>query len=67
MSPAETPRSYVVETKSGLLQRNLHHLKQIPNGSDSQAKSQISEPKELNIIMTKSRTGTEIHPPKRLC
>ena len=66
-SSAETPRSYVVETQSGLLQRNRHHLKQIPNGSDPQAKSQISEPKEPNIIMTRSRTGTEIHPPERLC
>ena len=37
-SSAETPCSYVVETQSGIIQRNRHHLKPIPNDSDSQTK-----------------------------
>ena len=61
-SSAETPRSYIVETQSGLIQRNRYHLKPIPNlSNDAYLQSE-----SRNVIMTRSRTGTEIHPPERL-
>lgn len=64
-SPAETPRSYVVETPSGMLRRNRSHL--IPLNGDPPSHS---PPLTLNVprspIMTRSRTGTEIRPPDKL-
>jgi hypothetical protein len=65
-SSAETPRSYIVETPSGSIQRNRHHLKPIPSHTSQQSASGHSEPEQPNVIMTRSRTGTEITPPERL-
>ena len=63
---AETPRSYVVETPSGSVQRNRHHLKPIPSDTSQPSTSEHCEPEQPNVIMTRSRTGTEITPPERL-
>jgi hypothetical protein len=65
-SSAEIPRSYIIETPSGSIQRNRRHLKPIPNNTSQQIASGPSEPEQPNVIMTRSRTGTEIIPPERL-
>ena len=60
---ADTPRSYLVETPSGQVRRNRHHLNKVPETSHlSESSNTIPSP---NVIMTRSRTGTFIHPPDR--
>ena len=63
VTPAATPRSYVVETPSGQVRRNRQHLNVVPQQPEP------IEPPDSPIpsrIMTRSRTGTELHPPARL-
>ena len=57
------PRSYNVTTATGSIRRNRTHLNIVPEPSQPQ-----KQPAELTreIIMTRSRTGTPIFPPKRL-
>ena len=60
---ANTPRSYIVQTSSGKVRRNRHHLNKVPETCHlSESSNTIPSP---NIIMTRSRTGTIIHPPDR--
>ena len=67
IAPADAPRSYMVVTPSGTVRRNRRHLNvmpdnHLPNGSvDEQPNPSPPQP-----IMTRSRTGTVIHPPDRL-
>ena len=63
ISPASTPTSYVVETPTGSVRRNRQHLNILPDGHqpNDQTKQPVREP-----IQTRSRTGTQIHPPDRL-
>ena len=63
-SAAETPRSYIVETPSGSVQRNRYHLKPLPNLPSDTDQQYDPMPEQSNIIMTRSRTGTEILPPR---
>ena len=63
ISPADTPRSYIVETPSGQVRRNRQHLNQMPESQDPQG--QIELPTR-DPIMTRSRTGTTVTPPNRL-
>ena len=55
VTSAGTPRSYLVETPSGQLQRNRIQLRVVPE--------ELSEPEEPHRMMTRSQTGTEIRPP----
>ena len=73
-TPANTPRSYVVETPAGDLWRNRNHLSIIPSSHEMKNHS-ISQPgkkSESTVnpltrrIMTRSQTGTIINPPTRL-
>ena len=61
--PADTPRSYIVETPSGQVRQNRQHLNQMPESQDPQG--QIELPTR-DPIMTRSRTGTTVTPPNRL-
>lgn len=75
---AATPHSYIVETSSGKIRRNRHHLTINPekDGVASRKQTPISEANpeltekatimEHEPIMTRSRTGTPINPPERL-
>ena len=63
ISPASTPRSYVIETPAGQVRRNRQHLNVMPG--NHQPTNQIETPAR-EPIMTRSRTGTQIHPPNRL-
>ena len=60
ISPAGSPRSYVVSTPSGEVHRNRSHLNIVLEHQENRTDS---SPK---VIMTRSRTGTEIRPPERL-
>ena len=51
LTPADTPRSYLVSTQGTTIRRNRHHLQPVP---------------EPRVIMTRSKTGTICRPPERL-
>ena len=74
-----TPRSYIIKTPSGLLRRNRRHLNPSPglelrnsvthddntDQAPTSGDSDIVEEPLPRPIMTRSRTGTVIHPPER--
>ena len=64
VSPGETPRSYVVETPSGQLQRNRSQLNVAPNETSS-TELQTPQSSPPRRIVTRTVTGTEIKPPDR--
>ena len=80
LSSGETPRSYVVDTPTGQVRRNRSRLNlitespriqeesdrivyQIPDSPTPDKPETQSPPRQ---IMTRSQTGTTIHPPDRL-
>ncbi len=72
-APAGTPRSYLVDTPSGLLRRNRHHLIVIPNSSPATSVNvpaspgaNARDPDSLrDTVQTRTKTGTAIRPPER--
>ena len=65
-SLADRPRSYVVYTPTGQVERNRSHFTIVPgtdNEADQQSPVEIATP---HGIMTRSRTGTAVNPPDRL-
>ena len=71
VSAGENPRSYIVETPTGQVQRNRSHLNVAPESSsetsepsETQSSSNVSTPPKM--IMTRSKTGTTVNPPDRL-
>ena len=67
-STAEFPRSYNVETPSGEIRRNRSQLNTVPDSGEPVESPRPSPqpPESPKQIMTRSRTGTQIHPPERL-
>ena len=64
ITPANTPRSYLVETPTGRIRRNQQHLNIVPeNTTDPTLSDRV--PATRSRMMTRSQTGTEIVPPKR--
>ena len=63
ITPADTPRSYLVETPSGQIRRNQQHLNIIPNSTEVTLRDNI--PAARSRIMTRLQTGTGIVAPKR--
>ena len=57
--PANTPRSYVVDTQSGQVRRNHRDLK-------VHTEDLKTNPEPPRAITTRSRSGTIIKPPNRL-
>ena len=69
VSPANSPRSYVVDTPTGVLRRNRQHLNVAPERSeDSEPESneQSTGQSQPSRIVTRSQTGTVVKPPERL-
>lgn len=73
MFPAASPRSFVVDTPTGSVRRNCQHLVSVkdepPMNTDSSPAfptGNINFPQVRSPIMTRSRTGTAIHPPDKL-
>ena len=64
VSSGESPRLYVVETPTGEVQRNRVHLNVVPETNSEEPSVQESFPPR--VIMTRSGTGTSVHPPERL-
>ena len=69
ISPASRPRSYVVETPTGQVERNRNQLTVVP--TENSGDPETTQPAEVSTetprrIMTRSRTGTSINPPERL-
>ena len=69
ISPASRPRSYVVETPTGQVERNRSQLTVVPG--ENLGNPETAQPPEVDTetphrIMTRSRTGTSINPPNRL-
>ena len=63
--PADAPRSYMVETRSGQVRRNRSHLLPMPNTHTSDSDNSPLTT-DRSPIMTRTRTGTMITPPDRL-
>ena len=67
VSPADRPRSYVVETPTGQVERNRSQLQVLPNTSETENESpNVSPPEQPRRIMTRSKTGTAVSKPDRL-
>ena len=65
ISTAGRPRSYVVETPSGQIERNRSQLIVVPENSETNQQPDV-ETETPYRIMTRSRTGTAVNPPDRL-
>ena len=73
VTAAETPRSYVVETPTGEVRRNRSQLRVQPEtptaGEETPADGEDQPPPPQpsqdppRVIMTRSRTGTQVRPP----
>ena len=63
LQPANTPRSYNVETPFGIVRRNQSHLS--PRPGEGPSATAPTEPQQRTIA-TRSRTGTYVGPPSRL-
>jgi transposase InsO family protein len=61
-STTDSPRSYYIETPSGMIRRNRTHITIDPGASDNRHDTAS----QRSPIITRSRSGTDIHPPERL-
>ena len=68
VSPADAPRSYIVETPSGQIRRNRAHLTPLPSAQLTAPtnSNESAPPANRSPIQTRSRTGTTITAPDRL-
>ena len=67
VSSADALRSYNVDTPSGQLRRNRHHLTTVPDPSPGTVPPRTNEqPEPPRKIMTRSQTETPICPPEKL-
>ena len=65
--PADTPRSYIVDTPNGQVRRNRLHLNSQPDNS-TRSRTDEDQPNSTppcSPIMTRSHTNTTIRPPDR--
>ena len=81
VGPTLAPRSYLVETSSGLLRRNRSHLTEIPDNPEPneeltpqdlppslpqpEPETQAQPEAPRSPVATRSHTGTAIRPPLR--
>ena len=69
VSPAKSPRSYLVDTPTGVVRRNRLHLNVAPqkqDGSEAVPNEHATERLRPNRIATRSQTGTLVKPPEKL-
>ena len=68
ISPATTPRSYIVSTPAGQTRRNRSHLTVEPTDQQIKDLPIVERPaiQPRSPIVTRSRTGTSVIPPQRL-
>ena len=68
-SPANSPRSYLVETPAGTVRRNCQHLNVAPSQLSDNTETQVETKQNSEAtrrIVTRSQTGTVVKPPDRL-
>ena len=63
---SSAPQSYIVDTPQGEMRRNRLHLNVVPNGQSAVNDSSTTSPVNTNRPVTRSVTGTAVHPPDRL-
>ena len=66
----ETPRSYAVDTPTGQVRRNRRHLRPRSENATSERPETVengesAQSQDTQVIRTRSRTGTVVHPPDR--
>lgn len=66
VSHANNPRSYIIKTSSGQLQRNSTHLNVVPENSTTTQQQAVTSTSPPRKIVTCSQTGTVLNPPERL-
>ena len=68
VSPASSPRSYIVKTPSGTIRRNRIHLNVDPlqPSTPPTETKQNTDTQATRRIATRSQTGTTVKPPERL-
>ena len=67
VSPARTPRSYVVETRAGEVRRNRRQLRVVPEQEHQDRSSEQRQTlTRASPIQTRSRTGVTLRAPDRL-
>jgi len=73
VTSSDSPRSYLVSTPTGEVRRNRIHLNIMPPVEETPLTSPDEQPsspgrvsEQPGRIMTRTRTGTAIHPPDRL-
>ena len=66
VAQANTPRSYVVNTRAGQVRRNRRHLTAVPEDTPTQQEPCAPPSQSRSPIATRSRTGTVVRPPDRL-
>ena len=71
VSPANSPRSYLVDTPTGTIRRNRQHLNVAPTQPNESTKTQTetehsTDSEATRRIVTRSQTGTVVKPPERL-
>ena len=64
VSPAATPRSYMIDTPTGEIRRNRQHL--IPVPGEGLPDTAEERPPGRSPIMTRARSGIQVAAPKRL-
>jgi transposase InsO family protein len=66
IGPADTPRSYLVQTPSGVVRRNQSHLTPRPSIINTDETPQPTPEPSQDRVSTRSQTGVQIGPPSRL-
>ena len=80
ITPSDTPRSYLVDTPTGVIRRNRRHLNTLPNNSEPEPQPDVNdtlqepspeislqEPsREISRRITRSQSGVVLKPPERL-
>ena len=72
MTAAPAPRSYLIDTPSGIIRRNQQHLRMVPSAptlscsEDHHQRPADSQRREVNPArVTRHQTSAEIVPPQR--
>ena len=66
IGPANTPRSYIIQTPSGVVRRNQFHITPRPAVDNSENVTQSEHDSGCDRVTTRSQTGTRVGPPPRL-
>ena len=66
IGPSSTPRSYLIQTPSGIVHRNQFHITPHPAVDNSENGTQSECDTNRDHVTTRSQTGMRVSPPPRL-